>query len=551
MRRRDLRDGAVAASDSRRAAAALLAGAVGICAVLLWSSALPAAELAAAEARGKYIYEAGRSRARRVITANLQRGQAPAPASILPCVNCHGVDGRGADDYEGIAPLDINWYALSGSGAHRHSQRSHAAFDERSVQRAITEGIDPDGNELDSGMPRYNIADADMADLIAYLKVMDSQSDPGLSATAIRLGTVLPTAGPLAGMGDAMQRTLQAYLDRINSAGGVHGRRLELVVGSWGANGDPSIWSARDLVDREAPFALISGYVPNYDAEYEALATEKKMPLIGPYTALPPDGGDVADDRRYAFYSTAGLQTQLLALVEVLGRQDAHDMRLAVVYPRVQGYDDLAHAARQRAVALAFAAIDVSAYPYEGFEAPATVSRLATGGNDAVLFLGSSAELVALGRAAEARHWIPYLLAPGLLAEHDVLDLPKSFSGRVMLAYAALPGDYTPQATAEFEALHAASGLDYRYSAAQVSAYTAARIAVEALQNAGRNLSRERLMAALETMNDFHPGLVPAVSFGPQRRIGSGGAHVVHADLVNGRLDAASEWIDVPATAAD
>jgi len=551
MRRRDLRDGAVAAGNSRRAAAALLAGAAGICAVLLCSSALPATELTAAEARGKYIYEEGRSRARRVITANLQRGQAPAPASILPCVNCHGVDGRGADDYQGIAPLDINWYALSASGAHRHSQRSHGAFDERSAQRAITEGVDPDGNELDSGMPRYNIADADMADLIAYLKVMDSQSDPGLSATAIRLGTVLPTAGPLAGVGDAMQRTLQAYLDRINAAGGVHGRRLELVVGSWGTNDDPSIWSARDLVDRDAPFALVSGYLPNYDAEYEALATEKKMPLIGPYTALPPQGDDVADDRRYAFYATAGLQTQLLALVEALGAQHAQDTRLAVVYPRVRGYDDLAHAVRQRAVALGFAAVDVSAYPYEGFDAPATVSRLATGGNDAVLFLGSSAELVALGRAAEVRRWIPYLLAPGLLAEHDVLDLPKSFSGRVMLAYAALPGDYTPQATAEFEALHATSGLDYRYSAAQVAAYTAARIAVEALQHAGRNLSRERLMSALEALDGFRPGLVPAVSFGPQRRIGSGGAHVVHADLVNGRLDAASEWVDVPATAAD
>ena len=88
-------------------------------------------------------------------------------------------------------------------------------------------------------------------------------------------------------------------------------------------------------------------------------------------------------------------------------------------------------------------------------------------------------------------------------------------------------------------------GIDYSYSIAQISAYTAARIMVEALQQAGRNLSREALVSALESMDDFHPGLVPPVSYGPERRIGTTGGHIVNADLVNGRFDDATRWIEL------
>ena len=92
-----------------------------------------------------------------------------------------------------------------------------------------------------------------------------------------------------------MRDVIEAYFTTVNAAGGVHGRELELVVGAWGANEDPAIWAARDLVAKEPVLALVSGYVPQYDAEFEALADEKKMPLIAPYTALPPRKEDAQD----------------------------------------------------------------------------------------------------------------------------------------------------------------------------------------------------------------------------------------------------------------
>ena len=61
---------------------------------LLGAAAL-ADDLSPAEERGKLIYTKGESTSRRVIRATVATSQAPASASILPCVQCHGVDGRG------------------------------------------------------------------------------------------------------------------------------------------------------------------------------------------------------------------------------------------------------------------------------------------------------------------------------------------------------------------------------------------------------------------------------------------------------------------------
>jgi ABC-type branched-subunit amino acid transport system substrate-binding protein len=553
MRHRDLRDGAVAARPIPRAAAAPLAIAILLLHGVVSPTPVNAQDivLSEAEERGKYVYETGKSRSRRIITADLQRGEPPVPAEILPCKNCHGADGRGAEDYTDVAPLNINWYAMVQSGPHAHSKRSHAAFDEASVARSIVDGLDPDGNALDPAMPRYNISDDDMADLIAYLKVMDSQSDPGITSTSVRLGTVLPMEGQHAGLGNAMRDVIEAYFSTINATGGVHGRKLELAVGPWGDTDDPAIWAARDLVNSEQVFALISGYVPEYDAEFAALADEKKIPLVGPYTALPPREDDShgheheQDDKtHYSFYALAGLAHQAEVLVEAAAADHgAGTTRLAIVHPQVASINELARAAEARAETLDFKSVEVSGYAYGRFDSAATVATLRASAVDVVVFLGSAEEMVEFGSAAANTRWLPYFMAPGLLAERGVFGLPKSLSGRVLLAYASLPTDFTAEGTAEFEKLHDEFGIDYAYSIAQISAYTAARIMVEGLQRADRNLSREQLVSAMESMDGFRPGLVPPVSYGPDRRVGTLGGHIVRADLVNGQFEENTQWI--------
>ena len=517
--------------------AALLLAA-GLCFVS--STGYAADELSPAEARGKIIYTKGESTSRRIITATVSTSEAPASASILPCIQCHGVDGRGI----GIISPDINWDVLVDPAGHEHPQRKHGHYDKASLAQAVVEGIDPAGNDFEATMPRYTMSDADMADLIAYLKRVDTERDPGLSVAAIRIGTVLPTEGPLGMAGIAMKIVIEAYFDFVNATGGIHGRDLELVVGEWGADDTPAFWQAQDLVANEPLFALIAAYLPGHEAELSALVDERQIPLIGPHTLM-----EMGSNGRYEFFLQAGLARQGEALVEAVLRQavvaQADQPKVGIVYPRMQGFDALVDAARDRAARHGIESVATVPYEANNFDASKTVATLRSAGSEAILFLGSAMEFVELGTKASELDWKPALLAPGIRVERGVFEMPKSFAGEVYLAYASLPADHTPGGTNLFEALHRDRGLNYRESVSQIAAFSAARVLVEALERAGPDLSREQLIETLEGMENFQPGLTAAVSFGPNRRMGSGGAYVVRADLINGRLDGESFWIDL------
>jgi len=75
------------------------------------------------------------------------------------CVNCHGRDGSG-----GFTPMMCNGVAAD----IRYSELKEEMSDEE-IKIAITKGIH-EGKELDWCMPRWQLSEEDLNDLIEYLK---------------------------------------------------------------------------------------------------------------------------------------------------------------------------------------------------------------------------------------------------------------------------------------------------------------------------------------------------------------------------------------------
>ena len=82
----------------------------------------------------------------------------------LTCASCHGPNGQGGKHSMGMMQVmdakDIRWSALQ------------SEFDAEKFRLAVVKGQDPDGTQLKPDMPRWNIGDDDLADLIAYLKTL-------------------------------------------------------------------------------------------------------------------------------------------------------------------------------------------------------------------------------------------------------------------------------------------------------------------------------------------------------------------------------------------
>ena len=60
-----------------------------------------------------------------------------------------------------------------------------------------------------------------------------------------------------------------------------------------------------------------------------------------------------------------------------------------------------------------------------------------------------------------------------------------------------------------------------------------------------QRLNVARLIAQLERLDRFETGFLPALTYGPGRRIGAHGAYVVTVDLATQALTPASGWIGV------
>ena len=500
-----------------------------------------AAELSEQALRGKRIYVAGESESGTPINAIVARGGTAISASILPCVGCHGDDGKGRPE-GGVVPPDITWTKLTATYGHDHAySRTHPAFDKKTLAVAIIAGTDPADNSLDAAMPRYDMSQADMADLVAYLQHIEDDFDPGLSEDTIRIGSILPMEGSLQSLGMAMKQVLDAYFADINSRGGIHGRNIELVIADYKPDAAQSGWQARDLLQQGGVFAMVSGYAAGIETEIAALAEELEVPMIGPHTQLPREGNGL---NRHSFYLLGGLIQQ----GAVLARHSVSENgggRIAVVRPVGDIYDR----ALERIEAELEAKGETVALPlmYQPpfFDATDVAQVLSKENIDTVLFFGQAPDLARLAGEAVILDWRPDLLMPGIFADKSMFEIPEQFAGRALVAYSSTPSDHTPRGVAQFEKLHSDHGIDYRHSAAQISAYVAAEVLVESLKRSGKALSREKLLVSLESLADFQPGLMPPISYNRSRRIGAFGGYVMMLDLQKHSFAETSNWVSL------
>ena len=505
-------------------------------ATTLLATAAAARGLSPRERAGKRIYFEGVGASGGEVRAFVGAGT-PAPASALTCASCHGEDGTGRPEGN-VLPSAITWAELAKRYGHVHpGGRKHPAFDERSVVRAVTTGLDPAGNALDLAMPRYSLSREDSENLVAYLKALERDAEPGVSAASLRVATVLPTGGRLAAVGAAMQKVIEASFAEVNGGGGIHGRRLVLAVAGYDADRGGAAEALRALVAKDPPFALVSGLAPGAGDEIAALAEREKLPLVAPFGAAPPS----ASAGRYAFYALAGVGDQARVLARWAARDAGAAGRTAVLHAADAVLEEAGRAAAADLAAAGLAGVEV--VRFEGGRLEAPVERLARAGVEHVLFLGDDADLRAFTARADAARWAPRVIALGMLVARAAAAAPASFDGRVFLAYPSLPPGGRAGALEAFERLRRTAGVVDGSLTAQVAAFTAAAVLEEGLRRTGRALTRERLVDALERLYRFDTGLVPPLTFGPARRVGSLGGYVVSVDASRGTFTPVSGWI--------
>ena len=310
---------------------------------------------------GRRIYREG------VLPSGLPlQGLAPANVKLsgadAACVTCHRRSGFGASEgpievrpvtgpalfgtmempsvsgLESIPVLTPVQSALSASEVARAKadtlrvsraatfagNRQRPVYDDALLARAIHDGLDVTGHKMSASMPRYALAQAELASLSSYLKTLSAHVSPGVTKEAVHFATVIqPDTDPA--QRRVLVEVLQKFFEdrnmglrvevRREAAGIVRLKRSyrEWVLHVWDLSGTSDTWAAQlEAYNRQQPvFALISG-LGNLDWHPIHEFSERfELPCIFPQVDVPV----LADHDFYTVYLSRGmtLEAQVLA----------------------------------------------------------------------------------------------------------------------------------------------------------------------------------------------------------------------------------------------
>ncbi len=493
------------------------------------------------EARGKQVYTSATSPSGGEITAYIPASSMEVPGEAMPCVNCHGADGRGRPESD-VVPTDITWKELTKPySIQLPGGRERPPYDEGALRTAIVRGMDPAGKRLAPTMPMYRMPEGDLDALVAYLKRMGAEPDPGVTDSALRLGTILPREGRFGGMGLAMESMLKACLTEVNRQGGIYNRRLELEVVELGDSPEAALGNLRRWLEGGDVFALVAPFIVGVDRKLARWAGSIDLPVVGPFTLFPLPAESM---NHSVFYLFSGLGDQARAFLDFAsGGTGIAVGGLTLAAPEdelpAEDIEAVVGHARRRGIQ----PLEVLRYPAGGLPYELKVREWQGKGVTLVLFYGSREELATLLEEGAARGWRPSVFLSGSQVTQEVFQLAAAHPNPLYLSYPMLPLDQTPAGSREIGRLMEAHGLRPVHFHAQLTAYCAVKILLEGLKSAGREVTRQGLINHLEKLYEFETGLTPRLTYGPNRRIGAWGAHIVRVDPHRKELTPVSGWI--------
>ncbi len=365
--------------------------------------------------------------------------------------------------------------------------------------------------------------------------------EQGVTADTIVIGSSLPVSGPLSSLSSEVKSLLTVFFEEVNSKGGINGRRIVLkfveTQSTAAAELRPAL--ARFIHDQNI-FALTSSNIAAAESEISELIREVKVPLIGPFTLFPDTDPPL---NRHIFYLLPGEDTQARVLVDfVASKEELRTKKTAIVYQLSKWHSKTAVVIQDQLKRDGLSEALLVSYQAGKFDASQLTRELSADKRELVFFYGASEDVLAFTQASESINWFPTIFQS---SSSSRFDLPVTFSQKVFVSFPSAPGDQTNEGATEFRSFMEKYRLNTKSLAAKISGYVSAKLLVEGLKRAGKELTREKLIQSLEGLSNYQSGLTPPVTYGPNRRIGAHGAYVISLDLNQKKFIPVSGWLEV------
>jgi len=365
---------------------------------------------------------------------------------------------------------------------------------------------------------------------------LGAQAEPGISKDTIKLGSYLPLQSGLAAGATQMKEGTEAYFKWVNDNGGVNGRKIDWIVENDSYNPQQTVAVVKKLVDRDDVFAVVSTLGTVTNLAVLPFLHQRGVPVINPagghvnlnkpkdknVFGILPLSSEIGESM--ADYALARLGAKKIAIF-FQNDQFGKDQRDgAVEYLKKK---NLAPAAEASYVP---ADVDISAQVIALRQAQPDAVLLAVIPKHGSLFM----------KEAQKLGWKPKIVGHNTMADPVVTDLAgDALEGIYVNLMTAVDSMDTPQVKQANEILS-------KYSPKTKPGYypylgmAGAKIFVEGAKKAGQDLTRAKLIKALEDMKHIETGLVPPLDWSATYH--GGPLKFGYATWQNGKLKVLQGW---------
>jgi branched-chain amino acid transport system substrate-binding protein len=349
--------------------------------------------------------------------------------------------------------------------------------------------------------------------------------DPGVTKTTIKIGSNMILTGSAAYWGQGSDKGARAYYTYINEMGGIHGRKIEFINSDSQFKPAQAVAAIKKLIEKDEIFILMGMQSSVCILAAEKVFGEAGVPLIAPITMHrqlvdPP--------RKYLFVVFTEYWDQAQYMVDYMAKEARwKNLKFAVIYQDDDfGKEGLAGLEDGVKKYPSMQVVAKESFAPGAKDFSSQVLKCKQSGAQGLFLSCVTAQAAMMIKEAEKIGWKPLFMVHSATADDKLIELAgPATEGALGVTNVVIPSSEkdSPPVKKATEIIHKYYP-DQAIDVPTIDGIAMAMITVEGLKKAGPDLTRVKLIEALENMKNFETGLVPPVTFGPNNRQGCRGA---------------------------
>jgi len=345
--------------------------------------------------------------------------------------------------------------------------------------------------------------------------VVAAQADEGVTEREVLVGQFAALSGPASQLGLRMQAGIKAYFTAVNAAGGVNGRNLKLVSRDDGYEPTKAAEAVKALIKEDKVFALIGSVGTPTGLAAAPILTAEKVPLVGMFTGAQalrePFNRQIFHVRASYFDETERIVQHLTTLgvkkIAVFYQNDAYGKA---------GLEGVERALAKRQLKPAATAT----VERNTVDVGKALEVIVAAQPEAVVQIGAYKAVAAFIKQARAKGYGGQFFNVSFVGSKALADELGDVGQGVVISQ-VVPFPFTPASAVvrEYQQHMVAAG-DKDFDFSSMEGYLTARVFAEGLRRAGRNPTRDALIAGLESIRDLDMGGF-TIAFSPKNHQGS------------------------------